>query len=82
MRIKKVGRKNWVIAQAAEIAISASIVPVFSTVFAFLILGEVPRRGQWIGGSITLFGIGIALVYKLMEKERVVLQKPIGFPGN
>jgi drug/metabolite transporter (DMT)-like permease len=56
--------------------------PVFSTVFAFLILGEVPRRGQWIGGSITLFGIGIALVYKLMEKERVVLQKPIGFPGN
>jgi len=69
-------------AQASEIAISSAIIPITSIFFAYVILGDVPGTAQWIGGSITMFGILMALLSKLLEKEKVILQRPIGFTGN
>lgn len=69
-------------AKAAEIAISSAIVPISSLFFAYLFLGKVSDLGQWLGSSVIFLGILIALISKLLEKEKVVLQQPIGFSGN
>lgn len=69
-------------AKVAEVAISASIIPLMSIVFSYLILGEIPGISQIIGGSLILLGIYVALSGKLLSQEKTkVLEKPSGFSG-
>jgi drug/metabolite transporter (DMT)-like permease len=47
---------------AAEIALAAAFAPVAGVFFAWLLLGEHPSSGQWIGGLVIMVGVILHLV--------------------
>jgi len=47
---------------AAEIALAAAFTPVAGVAFAWLLLGELPTTGQWIGGFVIMAGVVLNLV--------------------
>lgn len=47
---------------AAEIALAAAFTPVAGVFFAWLLLGEHPSTGQWIGGLVIMVGVILHLV--------------------
>lgn len=49
-------------ASAAEIALAAAFTPVAGVVFAWLLLGEHPSTGQWIGGLVIMAGVILNLI--------------------
>lgn len=56
-----VGQLSWFrgisSVSAAEIALAAAFTPVAGVVFAWLLLGEHPSTGQWIGGLVIMVGV-------------------------
>jgi drug/metabolite transporter (DMT)-like permease len=47
---------------AAEIALAAAFMPVAGVAFAWLLLGEHPSTGQWLGGLVIMAGVALNLV--------------------
>lgn len=47
---------------AADIALAAAFTPVAGVAFAWLLLGEKPSAGQWIGGLVIMIGVLLNLV--------------------
>jgi drug/metabolite transporter (DMT)-like permease len=47
---------------AADIALAAAFTPVAGVAFAWLLLGENPSAGQWIGGLVIMIGVVLNLV--------------------
>ena len=47
---------------AAEIAVAAAFAPVAGVAFAWLLLGEHPSKGQWIGGIVIMAGVFLNMV--------------------
>ena len=59
---------------AAEIALAAAFTPVAGVAFAWLLLGEFPSTGQWIGGVVIMIGVILNL---LGERFHGVADMPI-----
>ncbi|MEM7175334.1 MAG: DMT family transporter [Chlamydiota bacterium] len=59
------------IVRSADFSIGNAFAPLAGIGFAFLILGEVPDRGQMIGGMLILVSIVLALCDKLFRFSRV-----------
>jgi len=59
---------------AAEIALAAAFTPVAGVAFAWLLLGEFPSTGQWIGGVVIMIGVILNL---LGERFHGVANMPI-----
>jgi drug/metabolite transporter (DMT)-like permease len=61
-----VGQLSWFrgisAVSAAEIALAAAFTPVAGVAFAWLLLGELPSTGQWIGGLVIMVGVLLNLV--------------------
>ena len=61
-----VGQLSWFrgisSVSAAEIALAAAFAPVAGVAFAWLLLGEHPSPGQWIGGIVIMAGVLLNLV--------------------
>jgi len=61
-----VGQLSWFrgisSVSAAEIALAAAFTPVAGVAFAWLLLGEHPSSGQWIGGIVIMAGVLLNLV--------------------
>lgn len=57
-------------ATSAEIAIASSFNPIAAIAIAFLLLGEVPTRSQFLGGSFIILGIAIGLIGSLRQGRR------------
>ncbi|AWF81658.1 EamA family transporter [Microbulbifer sp. A4B17] len=70
-------------ASSADISIATAITPVAGTLFAFLILQEVPNFAQIVGGIIIMAGIGISLLGQYREQKAVDMkyEKPCSFKG-
>ncbi len=73
------------ITKSADLAITNAFTPIAGILFAYLILQEIPEKGQIIGGIIILIGIFIALVetlhYERFRKEEIRFPKPGSFSG-
>ena len=61
-----VGQLSWFrgisAVSAAEIALAAAFTPVAGVAFAWLLLGELPTTGQWLGGLVIMAGVALNLV--------------------
>jgi drug/metabolite transporter (DMT)-like permease len=57
---------------AAEIALAAAFTPVAGLVFAWLILGESPSGGQWIGDVVIMAGVILNLIGGRLSRCRQV----------
>jgi len=61
-----VGQLSWFrgisSVSAAEIALAAACTPVAGVAFAWLLLGEHPSMGQWIGGIVIMAGVILHLL--------------------
>ena len=61
-----VGQLSWFrgisSVSASEIALAAAFTPVAGVAFAWLLLGELPTRGQWIGGLVIMVGVLLNLL--------------------
>jgi drug/metabolite transporter (DMT)-like permease len=61
-----VGQSFWLAGLRATSVSTASIIssfaPIAGILAAYLILGEIPTRAQYIGGSIILLGLGFSHV--------------------
>ena len=69
-------------ASSADISMATALTPIAGTLFAYLILGEVPNKAQIIGGIVILFGIGVSLFGELRAKRRKVMhERPGSFEG-
>ncbi|WP_420420673.1 DMT family transporter [Simkania sp.] len=69
-------------ASSADISMATALTPIAGTLFAYLILGEVPNKAQIIGGIVILFGIGVSLFGELRAKRRKVThERPGSFEG-
>lgn len=69
-------------ASSTDISVATAITPIAGTLFAFLILGEVPNRGQIIGGCIIILGIAISLFGTVRVQRRAIRhEKPCSFNG-
>ena len=53
-------------ASAADMSLASSISPVAGILFAFLILGEVPTKAQYIGGAV----IAIAIIFSQLGAKK------------
>lgn len=66
-----VGQLSWFrgisSVSASEIALAAAFTPVAGVAFAWLILGEQPSTGQWIGGAVIMVGIILNLVGERLQ---------------
>jgi drug/metabolite transporter (DMT)-like permease len=49
-------------AKASDIALAVAFGPVAGVLFAYLILGEKPTLGQYIGGAVILLGVALHLI--------------------
>lgn len=69
-----IGQLSWFTAQkvtsTAESTLANAVQPLVAVVMAFLILGEVPMRAQWVGGCILLCGIGLSTIGTFKETQR------------
>ncbi|MCB1110893.1 MAG: DMT family transporter [Chlamydiia bacterium] len=69
-------------ASSTDISVATAITPIAGTLFAFLILGEVPNKAQIIGGGIIILGIAISLFGSLRAQRRELKhEKPTSFSG-
>jgi len=61
-----VGQLSWFrgisSVSASEIALAAAFTPLAGVAFAWLLLGEFPTTGQWIGGGVIMVGVLLNLV--------------------
>jgi drug/metabolite transporter (DMT)-like permease len=68
-----VGQLSWFrgirSASAAEIALVAAFAPVAGVAFAWLLLGEHPSTGQWIGGLVIMAGVIINLFGERLSRR-------------
>lgn len=69
-------------ASSTDISVATAITPIAGALFAFIILGEVPNRAQYIGGGIIVLGILVSLIgtYRA-EKRKAKFEKPCSFKG-
>ena len=58
-----------------QVTLASSLSPVIGVAAAYLVLGEVPMRAQFIGGAIILAGIALGVVASLRKGEQ-----PAGAP--
>lgn len=69
-------------ASSADISMATALTPIAGTLFAYLILREIPNSSQIIGGIIILFGIGISLFGEIREQRRKAKhEQPCSFKG-
>lgn len=61
-----VGQLSWFrgirSVSASEIALAAAFTPVAGVAFAWLLLGEQPSTGQWIGGAVIMTGVTLHMI--------------------
>jgi drug/metabolite transporter (DMT)-like permease len=69
-----VGQSFWVTGLRASSVSTASIIgsftPIAGVVAAYLILGEVPTRAQYIGGSVILLGLFLSQIGNQQQPDR------------
>ncbi|NKB87628.1 MAG: EamA family transporter [Acidobacteria bacterium] len=58
-----------------QVTLASSLSPVIGVAAAYLVLGEVPMRAQFIGGAIILAGIALGILASLRKGEQ-----PAGAP--
>lgn len=69
-------------ATSADISMATALTPIAGTLFAYLILGEIPNSAQIIGGVVILIGIGISLFGEIREQRRKAQhERPCSFTG-
>jgi len=69
-------------ASSTDISVATALSPIAGTLFAFLILGEVPNKAQFIGGIIIIIGIAISLFGTIRAQRRAAkYEKPSSFSG-
>lgn len=69
-------------ATSADISMARALTPIAGTLFAYLILGEIPNFAQIIGGIVILLGIGISLFGEILAKRRKNQhEEPCSFMG-
>ncbi len=69
-------------ASSTDISVATALTPIAGTLFAFIILGEVPNKAQYIGGGIIILGIIISLLGTIREERRKAkFEKPCSFTG-
>lgn len=70
-------------ASSADISIATAITPIAGTLFALLILQEIPNFAQIVGGIIIMAGIGVSLLGQYREQKALKVQheKPCSFKG-
>ena len=81
-----VGQLCWFNAQKistfAELTLATSIQPIISIVMAFIILSEIPKIPQFVGGSILLVGIALSAIGTLRDTKKtsmIMEMKPSNF---
>lgn len=57
-------------AKAVDVSLATSAAPVAGVLAAYLILGEEPMAGQYIGGAVLMLGIGIGVFGERGARER------------
>jgi drug/metabolite transporter (DMT)-like permease len=59
------GQLTWLLgvksAKASDIALAVAFTPVAGVFFAYLLLGEKPAWGQWVGGVVIMAGVALHL---------------------
>ena len=59
------GQLTWLMgvksAKAGDIALAVAFTPVAGVFFAYLLLGEKPAWGQWVGGAVIMAGVALHL---------------------
>jgi drug/metabolite transporter (DMT)-like permease len=59
------GQLTWLMgvksAKASDIALAVAFTPVAGVFFAYLLLGEKPAWGQWVGGAVIMAGVALHL---------------------
>jgi len=69
-------------ASSADISMATALTPIAGTLFAYLILGEIPNKAQIIGGIVILIGIAVSLIGELQaERRKVKHERPGSFEG-
>lgn len=70
-------------ASSADISVVSAITPIAGTLFAWIILQEIPNLAQIAGGTIIMLGIGVSLIGQYREQEALKAQheKPSSFKG-
>lgn len=69
-------------ASSTDISIATALTPIVGTLFAYIILGEIPNTAQYIGGGIIILGIFISLYGIIREEQRKAkFEKPSSFTG-
>jgi len=69
-------------ASSSDISVATALTPIAGTLFAFLILGEIPNKAQIIGGVIIVLGIAISLFGTIRAEKRLAqFDKPSSFSG-
>ncbi|MCB1067348.1 MAG: DMT family transporter [Simkania sp.] len=65
-------------ASSADISMATALTPIAGTLFAYLILGEIPNKAQIIGGIVILIGIGVSLIGEIRAARRKVTHERSG----
>lgn len=69
-------------ASSSDISVATALTPIAGTLFAFIILREIPSTAQYIGGGIIILGIIISLFGTIREERRKAkFEKPSSFTG-
>lgn len=69
-------------ASSTDTSVATALTPIAGTLFAFLILEEVPNQAQFIGGIIIIIGIAISLFGTIRAQRRAAkYEKPSSFSG-
>ena len=67
------GQLTWLLgvksAKASDIALAVAFTPVAGVFFAYLLLGEKPAWGQWVGGAVIMMGVALHLFGERKEPK-------------
>jgi drug/metabolite transporter (DMT)-like permease len=67
------GQLTWLMgvksAKAGDIALAVAFTPVAGVFFAYLLLGEKPAWGQWVGGAVIMAGVALHLFGERKEPK-------------
>ena len=67
------GQLTWLLgvksAKASDIALAVAFTPVAGVFFAYLLLGEKPAWGQWVGGAVIMAGVALHLFGERKEPK-------------
>jgi len=67
------GQLTWLMgvksAKASDIALAVAFTPVAGVFFAYLLLGEKPGWGQWVGGAVIMAGVALHLFGERKEPK-------------